>query len=310
MNISPIYSSTKSRWVRSFCIRGDSHVDRLQEPSTPYLSPIVIGSKSSPVYNAHTYHTKVPPEVIEQFILQFTKPGDTVLDPFCGSGMTGVAALKHGRRAILIDLSPFATFLAYNHCVPVDPIAFKEALDRISSEVRERVAWLYETVCRTCQSHAQIEKMLWCEVVSCPTCSAELRLWDVALNSDIRVTKAFVCPHCGAKSQRGKAKRIGWKPVQMDVSCPHCGRDTVEPGALDAQKLHAIEAAPIPPTLWHPVNPVRWGDMWRRGYHEGIQTVADFYTKRNLWALAYLFTNVVWLGRGCGVSTRGEEPGR
>ncbi len=229
IDVSPVYTATKSRWVRSFCIRRESHVVRVQEPSTPYLSPIVIGSKSSPVYNAHTYHTKVPPEVIEQFILQFTRPGDTVLDPFCGSGMTGVAALKHGRRVILIDLSPFATFLAYNHCVPVDPVAFKEALERISSEVREKIAWLYETVCRTCQSHAQIEKMLWCEVVSCPTCRVELRLWDVALNSDIRVTKAFACPNCGARSQRGKAKRIGWKPVRMDVSGPHCWRDTVEP---------------------------------------------------------------------------------
>ena len=31
-------------------------------------------------------------------------PGDVVLGPFCGTGATGVAALKHGRRFVGIDL--------------------------------------------------------------------------------------------------------------------------------------------------------------------------------------------------------------
>lgn len=44
MNISPIYSSTKSRWVRSFCIRGDSHVDRLAEDLFDALAWSVLRS--------------------------------------------------------------------------------------------------------------------------------------------------------------------------------------------------------------------------------------------------------------------------
>jgi DNA modification methylase len=78
----------------------------------PFARDISEG-KNDPIYNAHSYHTKVPPKAIEPFIQHYTKPGDLVLDPFCGSGMTGVAALHNGRKCILIDLSPAATFIAY-----------------------------------------------------------------------------------------------------------------------------------------------------------------------------------------------------
>ena len=66
----------------------------------------VKASKSSTFYNAHSYPTKVPPEVIEPYIIHYTKEDDIVLDAFCGSGMTGVAALRNQRRVILRDLSP------------------------------------------------------------------------------------------------------------------------------------------------------------------------------------------------------------
>src|SRR5437763_13957012 len=72
--------------------------------ATPIASP-VRGSKNTPAYNTHSYPTKVPPEAIEPFLRHHTRPGDLVLDPFCGSGMTGLAARRLGRRAELNDLS-------------------------------------------------------------------------------------------------------------------------------------------------------------------------------------------------------------
>ena len=46
-----------------------------------------------------------PPELIEPCILAGSKMGDTVLDPFGGSGTTAGVALKHGRQAILCELN-------------------------------------------------------------------------------------------------------------------------------------------------------------------------------------------------------------
>lgn len=44
-----------------------------------------------------------PLPLMVELVADFTDEGDTILDPFCGSGQTGVAAKKSGRRAVLID---------------------------------------------------------------------------------------------------------------------------------------------------------------------------------------------------------------
>lgn len=47
----------------------------------------------------------MPPALAERCVLAGCKPGGVVLDPFSGSGTTGMAANKHGRRYVGIDLS-------------------------------------------------------------------------------------------------------------------------------------------------------------------------------------------------------------
>lgn len=49
------------------------------------------------------YSTEKPVELLNSLILQGTKEGDTVLDPFAGSGVTGAEAVKTGRKAVLIE---------------------------------------------------------------------------------------------------------------------------------------------------------------------------------------------------------------
>lgn len=62
------------------------------------------------VKSAHAEKTghpcQFPVELIERFVLSLTRPGDLVVDPYCGAGTSLVAALKHGRRAAGSDLEP------------------------------------------------------------------------------------------------------------------------------------------------------------------------------------------------------------
>lgn len=53
-----------------------------------------------------THPTQKPLQLMERLIVLCTKPGDTVLDPFSGSGSTGVACVRNDRNFIGIELDP------------------------------------------------------------------------------------------------------------------------------------------------------------------------------------------------------------
>jgi DNA modification methylase len=61
---------------------------------------------------AEAHFATFPEEIPKLCILAGSKPGDTVLDPFAGSGTVGQVALELGRHAILIELNPAYVQLA------------------------------------------------------------------------------------------------------------------------------------------------------------------------------------------------------
>jgi len=63
---------------------------------------IALTKKSEKRFGRHP--TQKPESLLERVVLSSTNPGDIVLDPFCGSGTTGVVAVRHDRRFIGIDM--------------------------------------------------------------------------------------------------------------------------------------------------------------------------------------------------------------
>ncbi len=60
-----------------------------------------------PKAQSKTVHTAVFPEaLVERCVLAGSKDGDTVLDPFAGSGTTGVVSLSLGRRFVGVEINP------------------------------------------------------------------------------------------------------------------------------------------------------------------------------------------------------------
>jgi 16S rRNA G966 N2-methylase RsmD len=239
----------------------------------------VATRRSSSLYGVHAYHTKIPVEAIRGFVLANTSEGDTVLDPFCGSGMTGVAAAMAGRDAILNDLSPAAVHIAGNYTTPCDPQQFERAVTGVLDRVGDRVRALYAT------SHegrtAQVEYVVWSDVRRCAACNSELLLWDLRAAG----LRTIDCPSCGASAPKATLPIVGEQAVEANVSVD--GRRVMRAVTADDLRLDLRRED----ACWHPTAPFdATRPMWRRGHEDlGVRSVADFYSTRNLTALSLLW---------------------
>lgn len=63
-------------------------------------------------YGVHPYFTRRPANVVKTYIERYSLPGDRVLDPFGGSGVTAIESMLAGRLGIHNDVNPFANFIA------------------------------------------------------------------------------------------------------------------------------------------------------------------------------------------------------
>ena len=258
----------------------------------PFAQP-VKAKRSGTIYNAHSYHTKVPPEGIVPYIEHYTDPGDLVLDPFCGSGMTGVAALMTDRHVILNELSPAAVHIAYNYCTPVDVEALKREFERLKAAVKEEFDWLYGTICDRCGGPATIQYTIWSDVFECSRCGAELALWIVDSKDDTwQVHKRLACSVCGKEWQKAQLKRVKTIPVLTNYECPRCRKKRGEHPTTESetQRLDDISSKTVP--YWYPTDVLDpESEMYIRGalHLRNIRRIDQFYTSRNLWASARLW---------------------
>lgn len=89
------------------------------------------------------------------------RPGDLVVDPFCGSGTPVVAALIHGARVIACDTSPLAILLTRALIRPCNLYTLAAACDRIRAQLRPQSEAAYATACPECSSPATIAHVKW-----------------------------------------------------------------------------------------------------------------------------------------------------
>lgn len=238
----PYYTACPNPFIEDFIKENGSVYDEANDDyhREPFAADVSEG-KNDPLYNAHSYHTKVPYRAIMHYILHYTNPGDIVFDGFCGTGMTGVAAQMCGspdqetklhiesqmvgekvkwgnRRAILNDLSPAATFIASNYNSPVSVTVFAETAQKIIQKCEAELGWMYDTN-HVDQSGQQvlgfsgkgitgkINYIVWSDVFVCPSCSKEIIYWEPETNDMMAAPKdKMKCTHCGCIADRNKCE--------------------------------------------------------------------------------------------------------
>lgn len=92
-------------------------------------------------YGSHPYFTKRAWNVVREYIRTFApNQGDVVCDPFGGSGVTAVEALILRRKAIHVDINPFANFICRQVAVaPVSLSALSLAFQEVESACKARL---------------------------------------------------------------------------------------------------------------------------------------------------------------------------
>lgn len=197
----------------------------------PYLKTIKA-SKANPVYNMHSYSSKKPFDAVERYIKNFSKPGELVLDPFCGSGGTIYCCLKNGRKTIGIDLSPAATFITKGLCTPYDPRQFHAAAESLVHQIETLYRQMFITTCGHCLGKAEIRTVAWSMVFRCAKC---LKLTPLAeAGSDVEVEAGTAKGRCICGQElRIKDKINRWDPVRIEYVCLNgCGNRAVSRRSL------------------------------------------------------------------------------
>jgi 16S rRNA G966 N2-methylase RsmD len=101
----------------------------------PLLEEIpVMKQQARRHFGVHGYFTRQTWNVVRTYIENFSQPGDIVLDPFGGSGVTTIEALVNNRKAINIDINPMAVFLVNSLLAPVNFSLLSESFQKIIKE--------------------------------------------------------------------------------------------------------------------------------------------------------------------------------
>lgn len=100
-------------------------------------------------YGIHPYFTRRPANVVRAYIKHFTQPGDLVLDPFGGSGVTAIEAMLLNRKGIHNDINPLANFITSQIADTThdDTTYIKQAFLEVEGrckEVLERIPFMAE----------------------------------------------------------------------------------------------------------------------------------------------------------------------
>ncbi|NLJ19103.1 DNA methyltransferase, partial [Globicatella sulfidifaciens] len=340
----PYYTACPNPWINDFIEEWEKEKvtkygrDLDEEYNRePFVADVRDG-RSDPVYMAHSYHTKTPHKSIMRFILNYTKPGDIVFDGFSGTGMTGVAATSCSnkkvieelgffiegnkiynennffseigeRKSITNDLSPIASFIAYNYNSPTNVDRFSRQANMLLDEVDEKFGWMFETRHYNPNGDlgkAKINYVVWSDVFICPNCGEEINYWKHAVSlENNKILDTFKCNNCLIQLSKKELERyfdtkydsalsktikiVKQEPVLVNYTY-NGKRYERAVDNFDIQLINKIDEYNI--EFYFPNNRMIEGDEARRNDKTGLTHVHHLYPKRNLIVLSYLFQRV------------------
>lgn len=289
-----------------------------------FLMPLP-STRSGVFNNTFPYPTRISPEAIAVYIACMTKPGDTVLDAFSGSGSTGIAALlcehpteqmralaksfgvepEWGKRnAVLYEIGTYASFATKTLLNGLSAAEYKKAVDSFVEEAEKLLGTIYTAVDPEGQEGV-IRHVIWSDILICPTCNSEISYFKHGTTRNpVSFVDLITCPCCGRRHSVAdmpfateehfdrvlEAKVERKKRIPAWIYGTTNGRNwDREANETDIAEYHELEESL---NITSEPKSITWGELHRAGYHFGINYLHQFYTTRNyavmlrLWNLA------------------------
>lgn len=254
----------------------------------PLDHTIAIANRRSVVNDLHVYWSKKPYEAVKEYIEHFTRAGDLVVDPFCGSGGALLACSETGRRCVGIDASPAAVHIAAGYVTSLTETEIGQ-LTSLLNDISTRMRPL--SLLSVDSKQYQIESVLYSERLVCQKC---LEVFPIATEvTDDGPTG--ICPSCTYQNNQ-RSRRAEFRsgiPVSMDVSVN--GKQRITIGLLSQSKeteaFHGLEseintkATRLSGFLTNSIA-VELLDFGGRLRTAGVLRVRDLFTNRSLLFLS------------------------
>src|SRR4030042_5018940 len=208
----------------------------------------------SPMYNWHKFWSRKTWNVVAEFVKNYCPENGIIFDPFAGSGVVALEALKNKRRAIVCDILPISTEIIRLTIKPVSLIKLHEAFKRVEKKVKNKIIDLYKTKCRKCGHEFPATCFIWQQKRTSEDHPIKRKCIDV---------RYVTCPRCGERKEKNNL------PVNFDQ-----------------QIIKNLETKKI--KKWYPKNNLYHANGRPFMKKERYESLDELFTKRNHQALAWL----------------------
>ena len=279
-------------------------------------------TRNGALFNAFSYPTKISPEAVAVFIACHTNPGDTVLDPFGGSGTTGIATMlcdkptqemlayttnnglnpKWGpRRAIIYELSTVGALAGSVMCSGSSD-AFEAAALDLLDEAKTKCGEVY-SVKDPDGKNGVLRYAIWSDVIKCPQCKKKIPFGSIGVSlNPVTFHDKAQCPYCASKIDIASAERSveryrdrllksnSTRKIRVPLLIYGKTGNKKWRRAATRDDLKALAKYHGYNLIDKPIiYPIHWGVLYRSGYHKGITHLHHFYTERNYYVFSHLW---------------------
>lgn len=209
------------------------------------------------------------------------------------------------RNAIQYELGALGSFVGRTLTHPPDPAAFRKAAEDVLAAGESEDGWMYEARDPS-GAKGSLRHLIWSDKLHCPACRGVVTLWDACVALDpAEISSTFSCPKCGHQEPLdgvprvtvqerddvlGEQRALRGRAMARVYGSTGKKRWSRPATAADLTLIKKIEAEPIPSCV--PQALIPWGDLYRKGYHQGVTHVHHFYTRRNLIVFARMWERV------------------